>query len=104
MLEKRIEMYLCRQVKRLNGIPYKFTSPNRRSVPDRHCVFHYKIDVYVECKATDQTPTSSQLREIARLKERECWVVVVDSKRQVDWLINDIKIRLYNERKFRDEL
>lgn len=104
MLERVIEQYLCRQVKKINGIPYKFTSPSRRSVPDRHCVFHFKIDVYVECKATDQRPTEAQMREIQRLKDRECWVVVIDSKRQVDWLMNDVKTRLYNERKFRDEL
>lgn len=35
MLEKKVEEHLCKRVKELGGIAYKFTSPQRRSVPDR---------------------------------------------------------------------
>jgi len=39
MLERVIEAYLVQKVKELGGIAYKFTSPQRRSVPDRLCLF-----------------------------------------------------------------
>lgn len=35
MLEKKVEEHLCKRVKEAGGIAYKFTSPQRRSVPDR---------------------------------------------------------------------
>lgn len=35
MLEKKVEEHLCKKVKEAGGIAYKFTSPQRRSVPDR---------------------------------------------------------------------
>lgn len=35
MLEKHIEAHLVKRVKEHGGIAYKFTSPQRRSVPDR---------------------------------------------------------------------
>lgn len=35
MLEKKVEEHLCKKVKEFGGIAYKFTSPQRRSVPDR---------------------------------------------------------------------
>jgi hypothetical protein len=35
VLEKQIEAYLVKRVKEAGGIAYKFTSPQRRSVPDR---------------------------------------------------------------------
>lgn len=35
MLEKVIEAHLVKRVKEQGGIAYKFTSPQRRSVPDR---------------------------------------------------------------------
>lgn len=35
MLEKKIEEHLVQRIKAKGGIAYKFTSPQRRSVPDR---------------------------------------------------------------------
>lgn len=35
MLEKKIEEHLCKRVKEAGGVAFKFTSPQRRSVPDR---------------------------------------------------------------------
>jgi hypothetical protein len=35
VLEKQIEAHLVKRVKEAGGIAYKFTSPQRRSVPDR---------------------------------------------------------------------
>lgn len=82
--EARIEEYLRVQVGMVGGIAYKFTSPNRRSVPDRMCVFPTGEIIFVECKAPGKHPTPAQAREIARLRGLRCTVHVVDSKDRVD--------------------
>lgn len=82
--EARIEAYLREAVIRAGGLCFKFTSPNRRSVPDRLCVFPTGEIIFVECKAPGKHPTPAQAREIARLRGLQCIVHVVDSKARVD--------------------
>ena len=87
MLEKHIETYLVKKVKEvLKGVAYKFTSPNRRSVPDRLCVVHGKV-FFVELKATGKKSTESQLREQDRLIALDQYVYTIDSKAKVDTLV-----------------
>ena len=38
MRESQLEQKLVSHITKLGGIAYKFSSPNRRSVPDRLCV------------------------------------------------------------------
>ena len=86
--EKQIEKYLVDQVRtKLKGIAYKFTSPGRRAVPDRICVIPGYC-FFVECKATDKYLTDAQERERNRLEELDQWVYQVNSKSQVDKVIN----------------
>jgi len=92
--EKTIEKHLCEGIISLGGIPYKFTSPNRRNVPDRLCVLPQKIIFFVECKASGEKLRSGQVREIQRLRKRGHIVLVFDSKRQTDILINKLAIKL----------
>jgi len=94
MQEKIIEQYLVKEVKKLGGIPYKFKSPQRRSVPDRLCIFNKKITIFVEVKATDKVPTEAQLREMERLADKEQWVLWVDSKEGVDRITKKIRFML----------
>ena len=35
MLEKTIEAYFVKRIKEIGGVAEKFTSPNKRAVPDR---------------------------------------------------------------------
>lgn len=94
MKEKDIEKYLREQVRdKLGGIAYKFTSPGRRSVPDRICVVHNEV-FFVECKATGQVATDAQLREHAKLEALGQWVYVVSSKYAVDQIIKFWEVRL----------
>ena len=94
MQEKTIEQYLVEEVEKIGGIPYKFKSPQRRSVPDRLCIFDKKITVFVEVKATGKIPTKAQRREMKRLKDKEQWVLWIDSKAGVDILIKKVKFML----------
>ena len=91
MREKLIEQYLCEQVReKLNGHAYKFTSPGRRSVPDRLCVI-YGCVFFVECKASGKILSDSQRREGIRLKELGQQVYCINSKDMVDKLMQKWK-------------
>lgn len=93
MLEKKVERYLVEQVRKvLKGIAYKFTSPSRRSVPDRICVIPHYI-FFVECKATGGVLTPAQVRERTRLVKLGHNTFMVDSKEAVDSVI-----KFYSER------
>lgn len=95
MREAVIEKKLCEGVRRLGGEAYKFTSPARRSVPDRMCVFPGGAIVFVECKAPHQAPTDAQAREHARLYLLGQDVRVIDSVVGVHEFINEMAARLY---------
>ncbi len=87
MLERDVEAYLVKRVKERGGIAYKFTSPGRRSVPDRIVVWPGGYTDFVECKAPGAKPTPLQLREHEKLRALGHGVVVLDSKEAVhDWV------------------
>ncbi len=80
MLEKEIEKHLVDKVSMAGGLALKFTSPARRNVPDRICLFPRGRVVFVECKAPGKKPTAGQQREHDRLRHLGFPVVVMDSK------------------------
>lgn len=82
--ENEVEQYLCKMVRELGGIPYKFTSPGRNSVPDRICVFPGGGVLFVECKAPDGKLSLGQIHEINLLQKLNQVVVVVSTKIEVD--------------------
>lgn len=92
--EKHIENRLCREVKKLNGIPYKFSSPQRRSVPDRLCVFGYGIIWFIECKRPGETPTKAQYKEMNRLIELGHKVTWVNTYKKINFIIQKIKLQI----------
>ena len=85
--EKDVEAYLCKKVKSLKGIPYKFTSPARRAAPDRLCVFPYSTIAFVEVKRPGKRPTPLQQKELNDLKNLGHIAVWVDSKEAVNHFI-----------------
>lgn len=87
MLESAIESYLVRRVKLLGGTCEKFTSPARRSVPDRLITLPGGRVVFVECKAPGKRPTKLQAKDHDDRRALGCEVYVVDSKEAVDALI-----------------
>ena len=94
LLERHIEARLVREVKKLNGIPYKFTSPQRRSVPDRLCVFSHNIIWFIECKRPGGKLTVNQKRELALLNKQNCNTAMVSTYEEVDQVINQIKAQI----------
>jgi|TARA_R110001592_G_scaffold25271_1_gene96185 Holliday junction resolvase len=79
MLEKDIENALVRKVKKLGGMCEKFTSPGRRSVPDRIITLPNGKIVFVEVKNTGKKPTELQLRDHERRRALGCDVRVIDN-------------------------
>ncbi|WP_442596367.1 VRR-NUC domain-containing protein [Parapusillimonas sp. JC17] len=84
MRESQIEARLVRRIRELGGIAYKFTSPARRSVPDRLCIMPGGLAFFVECKRPGERPTEAQHREHDRLRALGQTVLVVDSYESVD--------------------
>lgn len=87
MRENVIESYLVRQVKKVGGKAYKFTSSNNRSIPDRMCVFPNGVLVFAELKAPGKKPTWKQWLEIKFLREMGQHVVVIDSRPKAKALV-----------------
>ena len=103
--EKKVEKYLVSSVKLLGGEAYKFTSPNRRFVPDRLCVLPFGIVLFVEVKGSKGELHSGQVREINRLRAKGHAAVVVDSIETVTELmdmVRDTMKRKMKEKKEKD--
>ena len=105
VMERDVEADHVAAVKEFGGMSLKFTSPGRRSVPDRIDLFGVEgmreyleskgvylsrttceaalaqAIAFTECKAPGKLPTTSQLREHARLRALGFTVNIVDNKR-----------------------
>lgn len=79
-LEKDVEAALVRRVKALGGLCEKFTSPGRRSVPDRIVTMPNGQIIFVELKAPNKKPTDAQLKDHERRRALGCDVRVIDNK------------------------
>ena len=86
--EKQVEARIVKRAREHGGIAFKFTSPGRRSVPDRFMLMPCWDggDHFIEAKAPGAKPTSSQLREHARIEQRGGKVYVLDDYGPVDEL------------------
>ena len=86
MKESLIESYFVKLCKEQGLLQYKFTSPARRSVPDRLLIHNGKA-VFIEFKATGAKPTVKQQAEHKKLTDAGCEVFIIDSKEGVDNLL-----------------
>lgn len=78
-LERDVEKALVKRVKELGGTCEKFTSPGRRSVPDRLITMPGGWIIFVELKAPEKEPTENQAKDHARRRELGCDVRVIDN-------------------------
>lgn len=79
VLEKDIERAFVARVKEIGGMAEKFTSPAKRSVPDRIVTLPGGRIVFVELKAPSKKPTELQLRDHEKRRALGCDVRVIDS-------------------------
>lgn len=93
-LERDIEAKVCDYAKKRGMLCYKFTSPSRRSVPDRMFITAAGKVFFIELKRKGQKPTPSQTVEIERIRKHGVYVGVADSvaagKGIVDWMLNPL--------------
>lgn len=98
MRESTLEQHAVAMFKALGDLPYKFTSPGRRNVPDRlrlceippeHREIVARYVQFIEFKATGEKPTAAQEREHARLRKLGFRVEVVDNIAGVDALVRE---------------
>lgn len=79
MRESVIETNNCNYAKgRYGALALKFTSPQRKNVPDRIFLFPMNIHFFIEYKATGKKASEGQKREHKRLRDRGHHVYVVD--------------------------
>ncbi len=79
-LEKDIEKKVCDHAKKLGCLVYKFTSPSRRSVPDRLFIMPDGKGVFfIEFKRKGLKPTPAQAVEIEKIKAKGVCCFVVDN-------------------------
>lgn len=91
--EGRVEKYLVAQCQKHKLMCLKFTSPGTNDVPDRIVIGtdadHEPLTLFVEVKAPGSVPRPSQVQMFTKMRDYGAHVVVVDSTRAVDALIND---------------
>ena len=90
MREKAIETYLRESVKRKGGMAVKQDWVSVRGAPDRLVLMAEGKVVFVELKAPGQKPKPHQERLHKKLRGLGVRVEVIDSKQQVDDLLNEI--------------
>ncbi len=77
-LEKEIEAKIVAFAKSKGILAYKFTSPARRSVPDRMFISVTGKVFFMELKRKGQKPTPAQAVEIDKIRAQGIQVFVVD--------------------------
>lgn len=102
MLERDIEAYLVKRCKEIGALCDKFTSPQRRSVPDRLITFGGRV-LFVELKATGKKPTEAQVRDHERRRAAGAEVVWLDSINAVCTMLDDLKVgaRIVTDEEFK---
>lgn len=84
MSEKMIEKRLVEEVKRLDGLIYKFNSQANNGVPDRLIVFPNNLIIFVELKKPKGGITSKvQEYQLEKLKEKGCITFIISNITEV---------------------
>lgn len=87
MRERDIEAHLVKRVREIGGEVRKVGWIGRVNAPDRLVMLPGRREVWVELKATGETPTAQQIREHNRMRRFGLLVKVVDSIDGVEELI-----------------
>ena len=91
MNENDIEKHLKKQIRKINGLCFKFVSPGTRAVPDRIVIF--KCETYfIELKRPGEKPRKDQLKMARNFEEQGVKVYILDSKLSVDHFILKMQV------------
>lgn len=90
--EAKVEAAIVRYAKSKGCLVYKFTSPSRRSVPDRLFITPNGVVGFLEIKAPGKEPTPAQAHQMRLIEKRNAPVDYADTKEKgiiwVDQLLN----------------
>lgn len=88
MRESKIEQAFCKYAKKQGCIPYKFSSPARRGVPDRLVMCPDGVSFFVEFKNEQGSLSVMQIREIKKLTDLGHRVYVCDRSGQAEAILD----------------
>lgn len=93
MLEKNIEKFLVREVKKLGGLCYKWVSPGNAGVPDRIVLLPDRPALFVELKTEKGEPSKLQKVQIKKLRNLNAPVYILYGLEEVKEFIKLCKKR-----------
>lgn len=92
MLEKDVEQYLCKRVKKeLQGTAFKFVSPGFNGVPDRIVLVPYGRIYFVETKAPGKKLRKLQEYVCGLIKRLGFKVLRIDTKEKVEAFVREVQ-------------
>jgi len=90
-LEKNIETYFLKEVKKLGGFTHK---TGQRGFPDRLALFPYELMYLVELKSKTGKTSPTQKVVHKKLFKIGHGVHILNSKRRVDFFIKQVRDRI----------
>lgn len=96
MLEKQVEEYFCREVKKHGGLALKLTSPGHAGVPDRVVLHDGKI-LFVELKRPGGKLRPLQRYVFSRMRKFGAKVYVITCRAEVDAFVQQELIKVKEE-------
>lgn len=90
-IENDIEKYLKKQITKIGGLCYKFTSPGTRGVPDRIIVYKGKT-FFIEMKRPGGKLRKDQQKIAKQIEQQGVKVFVLDTKMSVDHFVLKLRV------------
>lgn len=89
--EREVEEYLVKQVEKLGGLCWKFTSPGTIGVPDRVVIFNGQTH-FVETKKPGEKPRRIQQYRLTQINDQLVPACYLDTKEKVDDFIQTLRL------------
>lgn len=83
MIEKEIEKFLVKEIKKLGGLCYKWVSPGNAGVPDRIILLPNRPVVFVELKTDKGKLSRLQEVQIKKLRNLNASVYILHGLEEV---------------------
>lgn len=90
-IENDIEKHLKKQITKIGGLCYKFTSPGTRGVPDRIVIYKGET-FFIEMKRPGGNLRKDQQKIAKQIEQQGVKVFVLDTKMSVDHFVLKMKV------------